>query len=110
MWPEYDVYDLRVTLPNGQVWAVDVKDHKQPAMLGINARPFRSPPRYDKAFLVVPKYRFDDREDYARVFRHWCPDEVKRRVTLLTDKAFMKRVKNETKDRIDPSAAGGSHA
>ncbi|MEU7810439.1 hypothetical protein AB0B18_28625 [Micromonospora chalcea] len=110
MWPEYDTYDLRVTLPNGQVWAVDLKDHKQPAMLGANARPFRSPPRYDKAFLVVPKYRFEDREDYARVFNHWCPDEVKRHVTLLTDQAFVRRVKNEIKAHAKTPAMGGAHA
>ncbi|ROT31765.1 HU-CCDC81 and SPOR domain-containing protein [Micromonospora sp. HM5-17] len=110
MWPEYDAYDLRVSLPNGQVWAVDVKDHKQPAMLGVNVRPFRSSPRYDKAFLVVPKYRFEDREDYARVFNHWCPDEVKRHVTLLTDQAFVRRVKKEIKAHAVTPAVGGKRA
>ncbi|MEV6931437.1 hypothetical protein AB0M46_44070 [Dactylosporangium sp. NPDC051485] len=92
MWPGCDAYDLRITLPNRQVWAIDVKDRANPALLGYRATVFRPEPPYDRAFLVVPQYRFDDRDDYKIVFDHYCPPEVKQHVTLLSDKAFLRMV------------------
>ncbi len=106
MWPGCDAYDLRITLPNRQVWAIDVKDRANPALLGYGATAFRREPRYDTAFLVVPQYRFDDREDYKRVFDHYCPPDVKRQVTLMSDKAFLRHL-TKTLKRLPNSTSNG---
>lgn len=95
MWPNFDAYDLRITLPNYQVWAIDVKDRANPALLGRGAKPFRREPRYDRAFLVVPRYRFDENEAYGRLFAHHRPDDVAGQVELLPDDEFVRRVKSE---------------
>jgi hypothetical protein len=92
MWPDFDAYDLRITLPDQQVWAVDVKDRANPVLLGRQARPLPASPPYDRGFLVVPQYRFDDQEAYQRIFSHHCADDVKRRLSLLSDEVFLKRV------------------
>src|SRR5207245_608134 len=77
--------DLRVRLPGGRAWAVDVKDRASPALLGMDAVPLPAMPAHDAAFLVVPRYRFRDRPDYRTVFSRYCPPEAARAVTLLTD-------------------------
>lgn len=90
MWPNFDTYDLRITLPNKQEWAIDVKDRANPALLARTARPFTGSPPYDRAFLVVPKYRFDEREAYSRIFDRHVPDDVRSRVQLLSDTEFLR--------------------
>lgn len=97
MWPNFDVYDLRITLPNQRVWAVDVKDRANPALLGRGTGPLPSNPPYDRAFLVVPQYRFDELESYGRVFAHHLPDDVRGRVELLSDTEFMRLVNREVR-------------
>lgn len=67
MWPGYDACDLLVVLPDGRRWAVDVKDYANPTVLGRRFKSFKSEPRHDQAFLVVPDYRFRGR-DYAEAF------------------------------------------
>lgn len=91
MWPNFDAYDLRVTLPEGDVWAIDVKDRANPALLGRTARPLPPAPAYDRAFLVAPRYRFADREDYGRVFAHHQPDDLRGRLELLSDDEMLRR-------------------
>jgi hypothetical protein len=95
MWPQFDAYDLRVPLPGGVVWAVDVKDWANPSLLGARTRALRTEPRYDKAFIVVPEYRFHAREDYARVFRHHLAPDVRGSVELCSDTEFTALVRRE---------------
>lgn len=106
MWPGCDAYDLRITLPNQVVWAIDVKDHANPALLGHHATTLRGTPSYDNAYLVVPAYRFADREDYARVFAHYCPPEVAARVKLMSDTQFLRHLTRVLKRIADGDGEG----
>jgi len=107
MWPNYDAYDLRVGLPNGQVWAIDVKDRANPALLGRTTTAFRSTPAYTNAFLVVPAYRLTDREDYKRVFARNLPDDLRGRVVLRSDKAILAKARTElARARRDGATSG----
>ncbi|WP_175435793.1 hypothetical protein [Streptomyces hawaiiensis] len=95
MWPHYDAYDLRIPLPDGRFWAVDVKDRVNPVQLARTLTPFRTDPPYDRAFLVVPRYRFRDNEAYGRQFQRHLPDALTGRVTLLDDRVFLRLVGDE---------------
>ncbi|MFE0682559.1 hypothetical protein ACFW17_17310 [Streptomyces sp. NPDC058961] len=64
MWPKFDSYDVRVSFPDGHVWAVDVKDWAHPAFLGRSATAVRAEPPYDEACWVVPEFRVRARRDY----------------------------------------------
>ncbi|MFI6803933.1 hypothetical protein ACIBO6_02785 [Streptomyces luteogriseus] len=114
MWPNYDAYDLRVPLPGRRHWAVDVKDRVNPVLLARSLTPFRSEPPYDRAFLVVPRYRFRDNEAYGRQFRRNLPQDLAERVTLLDDQAFLRLVAEEiTAQRVrtgSPRTEGGRRA
>lgn len=71
LWPGIDMYDLRITLPDGQAWAIDVKDWSNPALLGrwTSWPPQDAATVYDKAFIVVPRYRLERDRDYRARYR-----------------------------------------
>ena len=85
MWPQFDAYDLRIPFPDGTAWAVDVKDWANPSLLGARTRALRADPPHDRAFIVVPAYRFRVREDYARAFRHALAPDLRGRITVCSD-------------------------
>ncbi|MFD8885847.1 hypothetical protein ACFV0H_25525 [Streptomyces erythrochromogenes] len=109
MWPNYDAYDLRVPLPGGRHWAVDVKDWVNPVLLARTLTPFRTEPPYERAFLVVPRYRFQENEAYGRQFRRNLPEDLAERVTLLDDRAFLRLVADELSE-TKHTRDGGLHA
>ncbi|CAL9434191.1 hypothetical protein SUDANB108_02112 [Streptomyces sp. enrichment culture] len=114
MWPNYDAYDLRVPLPRRRHWAVDVKDRVNPVLLARSLTPFRNEPSYDRAFLVVPRYRFRENEAYGRQFRRNLPENLADQVTLLDDQAFLRLVTDELSAQPDktgsPRTEGGRRA
>lgn len=93
MWPNFDAYDLCVRFPDGRVWAIDVKDRANPALLGRSTLPLRPDPPYDRGLLVVPHYRFTERDGYREVFRQHLPDESEGRVQLLSDRELVREAK-----------------
>lgn len=70
MWPEYDAFDLLVTFASGLRWAVDVKDYANPAVLGRRFAGIPPSPPRDRAFLVVPDYRFKADKAYEERYLH----------------------------------------
>lgn len=92
LWPGFDNYDLCVTFPRGQVWAVDVKDWAHPGLLGRTARPIRPEPPYDEAFWVVPRHRVKLRPGYIATFERNRPEEA-RDLPLVVDDALVRRAR-----------------
>jgi hypothetical protein len=95
LWPAFDAYDLRVTFPDETVWAIDVKDRADPALLGRTTRSFPARPPHHRALLVVPHYRFQDREDYGRVFTHRLTEELTGRIQLLSDRQLVREAREK---------------
>ncbi len=73
LWPAFDRYDLRVTFPHGDVWAIDVKDWANPFLLAKRVKPIPLDPSWTRAFFVFPDDRRRQRPDYLRAFTHFCP-------------------------------------
>ncbi|MEU2625904.1 hypothetical protein [Kitasatospora sp. NPDC007106] len=107
MWPGFDAYDLRITFPDGLVWAVDVKDWAHPAFLGRSARPVTQDPLYHEAFWVVPRHRFEDRPGYRKTYERHRPP-VARDLPLLSDAELIIRA-NEQLDRAGRHTENGGH-
>ncbi|MEU7446109.1 hypothetical protein EES47_15765 [Streptomyces sp. ADI98-12] len=114
MWPQFDAYDLRVPLPGGGYWAVDVKDRVNPVLLARTLTRFRADPPFDRAFLVVPRYRFRENEAYGRQFRRNLPEDLAGNITLLDDRTFLRLVAEQIADRTEaagsPRRQGDHHA
>lgn len=47
LFPRFDAYDMLISLPSGKKWAVDMKDHRDPARLGGSLKPFSTVPAWD---------------------------------------------------------------
>ncbi|MER7207472.1 hypothetical protein [Streptosporangium sp. NPDC000239] len=88
MWPGFDAYDLRITFPDGWVWAVDVKDWAHPGLLSRAATAVRREPPYDEACWVVPRHRVEARPDYLEIYtRNRTP--AADGLPLLTDRQLV---------------------
>ena len=71
LWPGFDSYDLGVTFPSGEVWAIDCKDSSRPSLLAatLNKDAIPHQPSWRKAFYVFPEYRKNAAPNYERVFK-----------------------------------------
>jgi hypothetical protein len=74
---------------------LDVKDRANPALLGRGALPLRSDPPYDEGYLVAPQYRFEEREDYGRVYTRHRRDDLAGTLELISDTELLARVDRE---------------
>ncbi len=72
LWPALDRYDLRITLPDDSVWAIDVKDWANPYLLARRLQTIPSDPPWNRAFIVIPNHRLKQRRDYLRALRKAC--------------------------------------
>lgn len=70
LFPDFDAYDMLITLPSGEKWAVDMKDHHDPVRLARSLKPFSPVPKWDKAFIVFPQHRAS-RDYLNRFINHW---------------------------------------
>ncbi len=73
LWPMFDAYDLRLTFPDRDVWAIDVKDWTNPFLLAHRVDPIPTTPPWTWAYFVFPDDRRSQRSDYIRAFRNHCP-------------------------------------
>ncbi len=96
LWPNYDAYDLRVTFPDEEAWAVDVKDWANPFLLARKAKPI---PLEDcrKAFFVFPDERHQDRSDYLRAFENHT-QVLNQRTDALFERGFIAAVKDKLRE------------
>ena len=71
LWPGFDSYDIGVTFPSGEVWAVDCKDSSRPVWLASTLTNDSIPrqPIWQRAYYVFPDYRRRLDPNYERAFR-----------------------------------------
>ncbi|MBA2395335.1 MAG: hypothetical protein H0V70_21610 [Ktedonobacteraceae bacterium] len=95
LWPGVDRYDLLLKFQDG-IWAVDVKDYKDPFALGKhiaqdNRHVAESGLEWKYWFYVYPFYREIQRPDYAAYVRR-AAGPLSDKVVILSDKQFKSRV------------------
>lgn len=98
LWPAFDRYDLRITFPSGETWAVDVKDWANPFLLARQAHQFLPEPEWSQAYFVFPDERVERRSDYVRAFRNNCP-HLNNRVHAATESQFINDVKKHLREK-----------
>ena len=94
LWPYCDAYDIGVTFPNGEKWAIDCKDARDPAWLAghLNQSQFSTLGSWDQAYYIFPAYRRRTRREYGRVFSsRWRPGPAG--VKWGFDDKFLKEVR-----------------
>lgn len=93
LYPGIDRYDIQLCFGDESVWAVDIKDYRNPYNLApkLTSLYGEGDLRYDESFYVFPIHRLQQREDYIKILREEAtalPDSTH----LLSDVAFEKRV------------------
>ena len=113
MWPGFDAYDLRVTFPDGHIWAVDVKDWKHPGLLGRAARAVPGEPPYDEACWAVPQEQADAHRDYLGTYYRNRTSQAAG-LPLLTDRQLIAlakdRLHGDTSVRLATARSGNGAA
>ncbi|MDJ0616459.1 MAG: hypothetical protein QNJ63_06870 [Calothrix sp. MO_192.B10] len=80
LYPECDRYDLKIKFPDGEVWALDLKDYSKPYLLvrNLGDEPIPSEPSWDVAYIVIPAERKKDRPAYLKELKsRWRWENVK---------------------------------
>lgn len=91
LWPEHDKYDVKITLPDGSVWAIDAKTHRNPYNLASqikNDGRFTSE-QADEHIYVVPHERKAENPAYCDI----CKDALQPSVLFMTDKELYRKIK-----------------
>lgn len=81
LWPQSDRYDIRIVMPDGETWAIDCKDMKNPSLWAsqLNKLNFPDNPPWDAAYYVYPDYRLNLTPGFNEIIqaRLELPDKVK---------------------------------
>lgn len=97
LWPDFDLYDLRITFPDGEMWAVDVKDWANPFLLARSVKPIPQDSTWTRAYFVFPNERCQRKtgsSDYLRAFKNHC--RILNGYTKATcEKNFISQVKQK---------------
>jgi hypothetical protein len=92
LWPALDRYDLRITLPDGSVWAIDVKDWANPYLLARRLQTLPRDPPWNRAFIVIPNHRLKQRRDYLRALRKACTNTS---FTIMSERDLLSALKKQ---------------
>ena len=95
LWPEMDKYDIKLTLPNGDIWAVDAKTHRNPYILENDIKNdssfFQTPAK--RKLYVVPYKLLSERADHCDI----CNTALKGSdAECITDKMLYQLLRKET--------------
>jgi hypothetical protein len=89
---------LKLVFPDGEVWAVDVKDWENPFLLAKRVGPFVEEPRWDRAYFVFPDHRAVLKPRYSQAFGStWRRQSDGVRYSM--ERNFLKIVKGRLTDR-----------
>lgn len=70
LWPNLDAYDLRLEFPDGEAWAVDVKDWSNPVRLASRLKPLPRDPDWTRAFVVPSREAVNHSPGYLAALRN----------------------------------------
>lgn len=91
LFPHIDSYDLLVMMPNGERWAVDLKDwgHAISLAIGLSETSFPHFPQWDRAFYIFPDYRAD--HAYLNEFNNYWIGQ--KDVAFMSRRRFIQQIR-----------------
>ncbi|WP_107669983.1 hypothetical protein [Cyanothece sp. BG0011] len=93
LWPELDKADLKITFPDGKIWAIDAKDWGSATRLARKLNQDKIPDiGQSQSFFVVPDYRLKKLQDQA-IFK----SKYQGNIEVISESELIKRIKKELK-------------
>ncbi|MGL5060389.1 MAG: hypothetical protein ACRC62_10450 [Microcoleus sp.] len=105
LYPGLDRYDLQLRFSDGTVWAIDIKDVRDPYKLAKKLLPLYSEGslRYDESFYVISDRCIANYPDYLEILRKTAK-KLSKATHLISEKSFTIRVN----DKITELKKGGT--
>ena len=99
LWPEMDKYDIGITFPNGDVWAIDAKAIREPQFLKENIIRDGGFPNgdYKRGFYVIPDAYADDRTDYLDIINRQLESMGNRNIHCIRLRDLKKEIRERGK-------------
>ncbi len=96
LYPGLDRYDLQLRFSDDGVWAIDIKDVRDPYKLAKNLQPLYSEGslRYDESFYVISDRCIQNHPDYLEIARK-AAKNLPYETHLISDKVFRTKVINK---------------
>ena len=96
LYPGLDRYDLQLRFSDDAVWAIDIKDVRDPYKLAKNLQPLYSEGslRYDESFYVISDRCIQNHPDYLEIARK-AANNLPYETHLISDKVFRTKVNNK---------------
>lgn len=93
LWPQLDKADLKITFPDGKVWAIDAKDWASATKLARELNQDSIPNiGQSQSLFVVPDYRWNQRKYQASFKSRYTGN-----IPLISESELIKRVEQELK-------------
>lgn len=105
LYPGLDWYDLQLRFSDGTVWAIDIKDVRDPYKLAKSLKPLYSEGslRYNESFYVISDRCMANYPDYLEILRKEAK-QLTNATHLVSEKSFKIRVN----DKIAELQKGGT--
>jgi hypothetical protein len=102
-YPGLDTYDLRLSFADGDIWAVDAKDHRNPERLAKSIRlPYgEGDLNYSHCFYVIPDARVDEDGYWQRLEN--AIDARPGNLLVSSVSEFQSRIEEKVKSLTHPS-------
>ena len=96
LYPGLDRYDLQLRFSDDAVWAIDIKDVRDPYKLAKNLQPLYSEGslRYDESFYAISDRCIQNHPDYLEIARK-AANNLPYETHLISDKVFRTKVNNK---------------
>ncbi len=96
LYPGLDRYDLQLCFNDGTVWAIDLKDVRDPYKLAKNIQSLygEGSLRYDESFYVISDRCIANHPDYLQIVRK-AAKNLPYETHLVSDKDFRTKVNNK---------------
>ena len=106
LWPELDKYDVEIIFDNGERWAVDAKQVRNPYFLRTNIRNAGGFPEgdYKKAIYVIPDEFKKERTDYTEIIEEELKRIGKDNIFCVTLSKLKKEIKVRGNGKIKMEA------
>ncbi|MEG4147760.1 restriction endonuclease-related protein [Microcoleus sp. Pol12B5] len=105
LYPGLDRYDLQLRFSDGTVWAIDIKDVRDPYKLAKSLKPLygEGSLRYDESFYVISDRCMANYPDYLEILRQ-AAKQLPNATHVVSEKSFKIRVN----DKIAKLQKGGT--
>lgn len=96
-----DKYDIKITFPNKEIWAIDAKAIREPYLLREKIRKDGGFPdgNYSRGFYVIPNKFAEERPDYLEIVNRELEKIGNKRICCIRLLDLKKEIRERSKQR-----------